>query len=61
VLGRGYTYLLEENLFLMESSLSSLPMYTMEIYLLPEEVHHKMDSTRTLDRKRNIIWSNGMN
>jgi hypothetical protein len=36
-------------------------MYTMEIYLLPEEVHHKMDSTRTLDRKRNIIWSNGMN
>jgi hypothetical protein len=29
---------------LMESSLSSHPMYTMGIYLLPEEVHHKIDS-----------------
>jgi hypothetical protein len=26
---------------LMESSLSSLPMYTMGMYLLPEEVHHR--------------------
>jgi hypothetical protein len=31
---------------LIESSLSSLPMYTMGVYLLPEEVHHKIDSTR---------------
>jgi hypothetical protein len=31
---------------LMESSLSSLPMYTMGVYLLPEEVHHKIDSSR---------------
>jgi hypothetical protein len=31
---------------LIEGSLSSLPNYTMGVYLLPEEVHHKMDSTR---------------
>jgi hypothetical protein len=31
---------------LMESNMSSLPMYTMGIYLLPEEVHHKIDSTK---------------
>jgi hypothetical protein len=31
---------------LMESSLSSLPMYTMGMYLLPKEVHHKIDSSR---------------
>jgi hypothetical protein len=30
----------------MEISLSSPPMYTMGIYLLPEEVHHKIDSAR---------------
>jgi hypothetical protein len=30
----------------MESSLSSLSMYTMRLYLLPEEVHHKIDSVR---------------
>jgi hypothetical protein len=30
---------------LIESSLSSLPSYTMGVYLLPNEVHHKMDST----------------
>jgi hypothetical protein len=31
---------------LMESNPSSLPMYTMGIYLLPEEVHHKIDFAR---------------
>jgi hypothetical protein len=31
---------------LIESSLSSLPNYIVGVYLLPEEVHHKMDSTR---------------
>jgi hypothetical protein len=31
---------------LMESSMSSLPMYTMGMYLLLEEVHHKIDSAR---------------
>jgi hypothetical protein len=30
----------------MESNLSSLPMYTMGIYLLSEEVQHKIDSAR---------------
>jgi hypothetical protein len=35
-----------EKSILMESSLSSLPMYTMEVYMLPEEVHHKIDSAR---------------
>jgi hypothetical protein len=29
---------------LIESSLSSLPNYIMGVYLLHEEVHHKMDS-----------------
>jgi hypothetical protein len=36
---------------LIESSLSSLPNYTMGVYLLPEEVHHKMDSARA-----NFYW-----
>jgi hypothetical protein len=31
---------------LMESNMSSLPMYTMRMYLLLEEVHHKIDSAR---------------
>jgi hypothetical protein len=31
---------------LIESSSSSLPIYTMGVYLLSEEVHHKMDSPR---------------
>jgi hypothetical protein len=31
---------------LIESSLSSLPNYTMGMYLLPKEVHHKMDSVK---------------
>jgi hypothetical protein len=38
----------------MENSLSSLPMYTMGIYLLPEEVHHKIDSTRAI-----FYWESG--
>jgi hypothetical protein len=33
---------------LIESSFSSLPNYTMGIYLLPNEVHHKMDSARAI-------------
>jgi hypothetical protein len=47
---------------LIESSLSSLPNYTMGVYLLPEEVHHKMDSARAKfywdsgGKKENIIW-----
>jgi hypothetical protein len=39
---------------LIESSLSSLPNYTMGVYLLPEEVHHKMDSARA-----NFFWDSG--
>jgi hypothetical protein len=39
---------------LMESSLSSLPMYTMGIYLLPEKVHHKIDSARA-----RFYWDSG--
>jgi hypothetical protein len=39
---------------IIESSLSSLPNYTMEVYLLPEEVHHKMDSARA-----NFYWDSG--
>jgi hypothetical protein len=39
---------------LIESSLSSLPIYTMGVYLLPEEVHHKMDSARA-----NFYWDSG--
>jgi hypothetical protein len=30
---------------LIERSLSSLPNYIMGVYLLPRQVHHKMDST----------------
>jgi hypothetical protein len=32
---------------LIESCLSSLPNYTMGVYLLPEEVHHKIDTFRS--------------
>jgi hypothetical protein len=39
---------------LIESSLSSLPNYNMGVYLLPEEVHHKMDSARA-----NFYWDLG--
>jgi hypothetical protein len=39
---------------LMESSLSSLPMYTMGIYLLTEDVHHKIDSA-----KARFYWDSG--
>jgi hypothetical protein len=39
---------------MFESSLSSLPNYTMGVYLLPEEVHHKMDSARA-----NFFWDSG--
>jgi hypothetical protein len=40
---------------LIESSLSSLSMYTMGVYLLPEEAHHKTDSTRA-----NFYWDSGL-
>jgi hypothetical protein len=40
----------------MESSLSSLPMYTMGIYLLPEGVHHKNDSARA-----RLYWDSRQN
>jgi hypothetical protein len=33
---------------LIESNLSSLPNYTMAVYLLPNEIHHKMDSARAI-------------
>jgi hypothetical protein len=33
---------------LTKSSLSSLPNYTMGVYLLPKEVHYKMDSARAI-------------
>jgi hypothetical protein len=51
---------------LIESCFNSLPNYTMGVYLLPKEVHYKMDSARAiiygiLDKKRNIIWLNGKN
>jgi hypothetical protein len=36
---------------LIESSMNSLPNYTMGVYLLTEEVHHKMDSIRA-----NFYW-----
>jgi hypothetical protein len=39
---------------LFESSLSSLPNYTMGVYLLPNEVHHKMDLVRA-----NFYWDSG--
>jgi hypothetical protein len=39
---------------LFESSLSSLPNYTMGVYLLPNEVHHKMDLVRA-----NFYWDLG--
>jgi hypothetical protein len=40
---------------LIESSLSSLPVYTMGVYMLPKEVHHKIDSTRA-----NFYWDLGL-
>jgi hypothetical protein len=40
---------------LIESSLSSLPNYIMSVYLLPSEVHHKMDSTRAI-----FYWDAGV-
>jgi hypothetical protein len=33
-------------MILIESCLSSVPNYTMGIYLLQEEIHHKMDTAR---------------
>jgi hypothetical protein len=39
---------------LMESSLSSLPIYTMGMYLLLEEVHQKIDFTRA-----KFYWDSG--
>jgi hypothetical protein len=38
----------------MESSLSSLPVYTMGMYLPLEEVHHKIDSARAV-----FYWDSG--
>jgi hypothetical protein len=40
---------------LIESNLSSLLVYTMGVYLLLEEVHHKMDSARA-----NFYWDAGL-
>jgi hypothetical protein len=39
---------------LIESSLSSLPIYTMGFYLLPEQVRRKMDTARS-----NFFWDSG--
>jgi hypothetical protein len=44
-----------EKCILIESSLSSLPNYIMSVYLLPGQVHHKMDS----DRAR-FYWDAGV-
>jgi hypothetical protein len=35
-------------------SMGSLPNYTVGVYLLPNKVHHKMDSTRI-----NFYWDSG--
>jgi hypothetical protein len=40
---------------LIESSLSSLPNYIMSVYLLPGQVHHKMDSARA-----RFYWDEGV-
>jgi hypothetical protein len=39
-------------MILIESCLSSIPNYTMGVYLLQEEIHHKMDTAR-----ENFFWS----
>jgi hypothetical protein len=39
---------------LIESGLISLPNYTIGVYLLPDEVHQKMDSARA-----NFYWDSG--
>lgn len=38
-------------LVLIEACLSAIPNYTMGVYLLPEESHHKMDTIRS-----NFFW-----
>jgi hypothetical protein len=38
-------------MILTESCLSSIPTYTMGIYYLQEEIHHKMDMARA-----NFFW-----
>jgi hypothetical protein len=38
-------------MILIESCLSSIPLYSMGIYLLQEEIHQKMDTTRA-----NFFW-----
>jgi hypothetical protein len=38
-------------MILIESCLSSVPNYTMGVYLLQEEIHHKMDTARA-----NFFW-----
>jgi hypothetical protein len=40
---------------LIESSLSSLPVYTLGVYMLPEEVHLKIDSARA-----NFYWDSDL-
>jgi hypothetical protein len=49
-LGRVWDYLQGE-MILVESCLSSIPNYSMGIYLLQEEIHHKMDTAR-----ENFFW-----
>jgi hypothetical protein len=48
----------------IQSCLSSIPNYTMGVYMLQEEIHQKMDSARSffgmgLTLKGNIIWLAG--
>jgi hypothetical protein len=43
------------NPILIESSLSSLPVYAMGAYFLPEVVHHKIDYVRA-----NFYWDSGL-
>ncbi len=53
-----WTSLIWGKAILVNSSLSSIPMYMMGFYLLPETTHHKMDSIRArffwegLEKKR---------
>jgi hypothetical protein len=50
----GVVSVLRGGSILMESTLSSLPMYTMGMYLLREEAHHKIDSARV-----GFYWDSG--
>jgi len=44
---KGRNLSLEGRLVLTNSSLSSLPMYTMSFYLLPKSVHKELDQIRS--------------